>query len=109
MIRFGRHRSDPIVTVSVAPHETRSPARDYRKELWIAVCAGVASANDCKDSTIATTWASNALREFDRKFPEALAELVHYEKCNKCGASGAYVKLAATGSGPWYCVPRCEA
>jgi hypothetical protein len=44
------------------------PVRDYRKELWIAVAAGVASTENCIDRTSPQAYADAALAAFDSTF-----------------------------------------
>lgn len=44
--------------------------RDYRKELWIAIAAAVASANNAIHKQTMISWADYAVAEFDKRFPQ---------------------------------------
>lgn len=42
---------------------------EQRKYLWINAWISTANSPDCKKSNIATKWADEALKEFDKRFP----------------------------------------
>lgn len=44
--------------------------RDYRKELWIGVAAGVSAASNSTNPDTPVKWADKALKAFDERFPE---------------------------------------
>lgn len=45
-----------------------------RSQVWLAAWVAVATANDCKQPKVATTWADHCLADFDRRFPPQPAE-----------------------------------
>lgn len=55
---------------------TTKPKRKYVKnkltreeEIWIRAWMAVASASDCKESSVPGIWADNCLRKFKETFP----------------------------------------
>ncbi len=43
-----------------------------RKKLWADAWTAVANASDCKSKNAPTTWADQALADFDKRFPKPL-------------------------------------
>lgn len=59
----------PVQELEPGVLATFDPMPDYRKQLWVAVAAGVARAESCKHRVAPGEWANEALAAFDRAFP----------------------------------------
>lgn len=50
----------------------RAEYQKLRAETWAQTWAAVAGCDSCKSKEVATAWADECLKEFDRRFPENL-------------------------------------
>lgn len=46
--------------------------KEQRKQLWIGVWINVAGSANCVNKTTPTSWADNALEEFDKRFTQPI-------------------------------------